>query len=63
MFTGLNGTVLHVDERIGNCQTPAELYRILQSLTAPVSELKYEFGDARLVDAARAGQVRISLCR
>lgn len=52
MFTGLNGTVLYVDERIGNCRTPAELYRTLQSLTAPVSELRYEFGDARLVDAA-----------
>jgi glycosyltransferase involved in cell wall biosynthesis len=52
IFTGLNGTVLYVDERIGDCRTPAELYGILQSLIEPASALKYTFGAERMVDAA-----------
>jgi hypothetical protein len=52
IFTGMNGSILYIDERIGNCRTPAELYGILQSLMEPVSELKYSLGEERLVDAA-----------
>jgi glycosyltransferase involved in cell wall biosynthesis len=52
MFTGMNGTVLYVDERIGGCRTPAELYGLLQSMMEPMSALKYAFGEERLVDAA-----------
>jgi hypothetical protein len=52
MFTGTRGTALYVDEKIGNCRTPAELYGILQSIIEPLSALKYNLEHERLVEAA-----------
>lgn len=52
MFTGLRGSILYLDERIGDCSTPAELYGILQSMLEPASALNFDIGVEALVDAA-----------
>lgn len=43
-FTGLRDTNLFVDERIGDAATPAEFYRVVQSIMPPVEGLDYRFG-------------------
>jgi len=52
MFTGVMGSNLYINEAIGGCQTPAELYGILQSLLEPLSALKYNLDRQGLVQAA-----------
>ena len=52
IFTGVMGSNLYINEAIGGCQTPAELYGILQSLLEPLSALKYNLDRQGLVQAA-----------
>jgi glycosyltransferase involved in cell wall biosynthesis len=52
VFTGLAGSSIFVHEDIGNCQTPAELYAIAQSMIVPMSELTYHLGQLNIVEAA-----------
>lgn len=53
VFTGLMRTNLFVDEAIGGCRTPAEFYRLIQSLLAPASELHFAF-EAAFADEVEA---------
>jgi glycosyltransferase involved in cell wall biosynthesis len=41
VYTGMNEDKLYVSEDIGGCRTPAELYRLLQSILEPMSDLRY----------------------
>jgi glycosyltransferase involved in cell wall biosynthesis len=52
-FTGLRGTTLFVDERIGDAATPAEFYRIVQTIMPPVGGMRFAF-EAAAVEAAPA---------
>jgi glycosyltransferase involved in cell wall biosynthesis len=45
MFTGLRDDMLYINEEIGGCRTPAELYHLLQSILAPLSALKFELAN------------------
>ncbi|MDB5524242.1 MAG: hypothetical protein JWM58_2005 [Rhizobium sp.] len=51
IFTGLMNNSLHIDERIGDCQTPAELYALVQAMIEPMSALKFNLEQQRLVAA------------
>lgn len=42
-YTGLLGTNLFVDESVGGCATPAQFYRLLQSMMAPASDIRFAF--------------------
>lgn len=54
-FTGPRGTNLFVDERIGNAATPAEFYRIVQSIMPPAEMLEFRFdAEPSGVEAAEA---------
>jgi glycosyltransferase involved in cell wall biosynthesis len=52
MFTGLREDTLYVNEEIGGCQTPAELYHLLQSILAPLDALTFELGGDAAAEAA-----------
>ena len=52
MFTGLKDDNLYINESIGDCRTPAELYRVLQSLLEPMADLHYALDQAPQVEAA-----------
>ena len=53
-FTGLTGTNLFVDESIGGCRTPAEFYRVAQTMLPPTEAMHYAFGGASATMPARA---------
>lgn len=44
VFTGLKDTTLYIHEDIANCQTPAELYAIVQDIILPMNELVFHLG-------------------
>ena len=43
IYTGLRGRYLFIDETIGACRTPAELYAIASAIIEPASNLTYDF--------------------
>jgi hypothetical protein len=52
MFTGLKDNSLYINEAVGDCRTPAELYRLLQSLLEPMAELRYVLDQTPRAEAA-----------
>ncbi|MGV3550816.1 glycosyltransferase family 2 protein [Rhizobium sp.] len=50
-FTGMRGSNLFIDESVGGCATPAAFYRLVQSMLAPVEEIRFALG-AEAVRAA-----------
>lgn len=53
-YTGLIGTNLFVDERIGDCRTPAEFFGFVSGILPPAEALNYAFAAAPGSDAADA---------
>ena len=51
IFTGLKNDSLYIDERIGDCETPAQLYGLVQAMIEPASALKFSLEQPRLAAA------------
>ncbi|MDB5554767.1 MAG: hypothetical protein JWL86_4751 [Rhizobium sp.] len=63
VYTGLRGRYLFIDEAIGACRTPAELYAIANAIIEPASNLKYNFDRADSLPPAYSSTITSGLSR
>ena len=63
VYTGLRGKYLYIDEMIGACRTPAELYAIASAIIEPAANLKFNFDKADSLPPACSSTMTNGLSR